>query len=341
MRSRKAKMRSVFSFLLVCSLLVPIQARAAETVTREKTFQTEENSEEAFAQQSGIADLVEEDGKTYELQDVSYEVLEKKYLGNVKKVTDSEVMAEGTAYEPPKTLREGNLTYTLKKTEKQERSIEGEYTQPVSAFDEYDHPVGAGDVPQTKTVSVLNQKTGQNQDVVCTFSGISTAGTAVRENQITITFQEYDASVYEWNGNLLPRNDEVPPLAGYESQLLESVGAAEGSQVTGLSWVGEPYEAEGVLYRDAVATVQQVVTLYRADYHGQIHEAEQKGVVYRNTYEAPDPQGEIQYTVKATAEYTQMSDPWIAYLLTGAGIAIFIGAVVLILILLSRKKQKD
>ena len=67
-------------------------------------------------------------------------------------------------------------TYTLKKTEKQERSIEGEYTQPVSAFDEYDHPVGAGDVPQTKTVSVLNQKTGQNQDVVCTFSGISTAG---------------------------------------------------------------------------------------------------------------------------------------------------------------------
>ena len=147
--------------------------------------------------------------------------------------------------------------------------------------------------------------------------------------------------MYEWNGNLLPRNDEVPPLAGYESQLLESVGAAEGSQVTGLSWVGEPYEAEGVLYRDAVATVQQVVTLYRADYHGQIHEAEQKGVVYRNTYEAPDPQGEIQYTVKATAEYTQMSDPRIAYLLTGAGIAIFIGAVVLILILLSRKKQKD
>ena len=61
MRSRKGKMRSVFSFLLVCSLLVPIQARAAETVTREKTFQTEENSEEAFAQQSGIADLVEED----------------------------------------------------------------------------------------------------------------------------------------------------------------------------------------------------------------------------------------------------------------------------------------
>ena len=301
-------MRSVFSFLLVCSLLVPIQARAAETVTREKTFQTEENSEEVFAQQSGIADLVEEDGKTYELQDISYEVLEKKYLGNIEKVTDSEVMAEGSAYEPPKTLREGNLTYTLKKTEKLERSIEGEYTQPVSAFNEYDHPVGAGDVPQTKTVSVLNQKTGQNQDVVCTFSGISTAGTAVRENQITITFQEYDASVYEWNGNLLPRNEQVPPLVGYESQLLESVGAAEGSQVTGLAWVGEPYEAEGVLYRDAVATVQQVVTLYRADYQGQIHEAEQKGVVYRNTYEAPDPQGEIQYTVKARAEYTQVSD---------------------------------
>ena len=57
---------------------------------------------EAFAQQSGIADLVEEDGKTYELQDVSYVATEKKYLGNVEKVTDSEVMAEGTAYEPPK-----------------------------------------------------------------------------------------------------------------------------------------------------------------------------------------------------------------------------------------------
>ena len=33
-------------------------------------------------------------------------------------------------------------------------------------------------------------------------------------------------------------------------------------------------------------------------------------MVYRNTYEAPDPQEwRIRYTVKATAEYTQMSDP--------------------------------
>ena len=85
MRNRKAKMRSVFSFLLVCSLLVPMQARAAETVMREKTFQTDENSEEVFAQQSGIADLVEEDGKTYELQDVSYEVLRKDPSGTSKK----------------------------------------------------------------------------------------------------------------------------------------------------------------------------------------------------------------------------------------------------------------
>lgn len=340
MKSRKFRIQSVFSFLLVCSLLVPMQAQAAETIKREKTFLTNENSEKVFEQQSGIAEVVEEDGKSYELQDVSYEVLEKKHLEKVEKVVESEVMEEGTAYEPSKTLREGNFTYTLVKTEKLERSMEGEYTQLVTAFNEYDHPVGTGDVPQTKTISVLNQKTGQNQDVVCTLSGISTAGTMVRENQIRITFQEYDASEYEWNGNLLPRNDEVPPLAGYESQLLESVGAAEGSQITGLSWSGEPYEAEGVLYRDAVATVQQIVSLYRADYNGQIHEAEIKGVVYRNTYEAPDPQGEIQYEVKATAEYVKQSSPWVTYLLTGVGIIIFIGVVVLILILLAKKKQK-
>ena len=141
------------------------------------------------------------------------------------------MMAEGTAYEPPKTFREGNLTYTLKKTEKQERSIEGEYTQSVSAFDEYDTFRRSRRRSADKDRFGFEPENGEEiQDVVCTFSGISTAGTAVRENQITITFQEYDASVYEWNGNLLPRNEEVPPLVGYESQLLESVGAAEGSR---------------------------------------------------------------------------------------------------------------
>lgn len=143
---------------------------------------------------------------------------------------------------------------------------------------------------------------------------------------------------YEWNGNYIPRNDEIPPLSGYEAQLLENAGAAAGSIITGYSWNGDAYLVNGVLCRDAIANVQQPVQMYRAEYSGVIQIP--KETVYKAIYETEDVDGAKEYTVKATAVYAEKKTV-LPYILTGAGILILIGAVIAILMMLSKKKKEE
>lgn len=211
--------------------------------------------------------------------------------------------------------------------------------QIVTAYDEYDYAVTAADVPGTKTVSAENETTGETERVTCAFTGIIPAGTQAISNTITITFSNYDAAYYNWNGNLIPRNDETPQLAGYENELLASVGAEDGSYITGIYWTGDPYTVDGVMYRDAAADVAQQVQLYRANYRGVINNPEERQTVYTARYEAPDPDGAVEYTVTATASYQEQTS-YLPYILGGVGILILTGLVIALLMLAAKKKKE-
>ena len=143
--------------------------------------------------------------------------------------------------------------------------------QTVTAYDDYDYAVTEDDIPATKTVTETNQITGEQEEVICSFTGIHPVRIVMVNNAMTITFENYDAAYYEWNGNYIPRNDDIPQLAGYEDQLLASAGAAEGSVITGISWSGEPYEADGRLCRDAPQQWEQQIQVYRANYQKDYH----------------------------------------------------------------------
>ena len=155
--------------------------------------------------------------------------------------------------------------------------------QTVTAYDDYDYVIAESDVPATKTVTETNRITGEPEEVICNLTGIHPAGMVMANNTMTVTFTNYDAAYYEWNGNYIPRNDEIPPLSGYEAQLLENAGAAAGSIITGYSWNGDAYLVNGVLCRDAIANVQQPVQMYRAEYSGVIQIP--KETVYKAIYE--------------------------------------------------------
>lgn len=99
----------------------------------------------------------------------------------------------------------------------------------MTGWDEYDHAVTAANVPSTKVVHAKNDVTGEMEDVTCSLTGITQTGTKTVTNTMSLTFSDYDASYYEWNGHLIPRNDSTPALSGYENELLSSVGAASGS----------------------------------------------------------------------------------------------------------------
>lgn len=314
-------------------LMIPLQVSAAGmNLTKEITLlasseeETEKQAEEKFEQ------YIEEDGKKYELADVEYELIKTEYLDKKEKTVELKE-------EPMKTMIEDGVEYTLKSSEKSEKVIEESAEQTVTAYDDYDHVVTAEDVPVAKTVTAVNKITGEEEQVICNFTGISTAGTTIVENTMTITFSNYDAAYYEWNGNYIPKNDAVPPLAGYENSLLESVGAAEGSTVSEYHWSSDPYTVDGVVYRDAAATVQQQVQMYRANYVGQI--APQKDTVYKAVYEMPDTEGNKEFTIKAIATYSKVEKSYVPYVIAaGVGLALIAGLVTFILIILAKKKKQ-
>lgn len=316
-------------------LMIPLQVSAAGmNLTKEITLfasseeETEKQAEEQFEQ------YIEEDGKKYELADIEYELIETKYLDKKEKSVELKE-------EPMKTMIEDGVEYTLKSSEKSEKVIEESAEQTVTAYDDYDHVVTAEDVPVAKTVTAVNKITGEEEQVICNFTGIFTAGTTIVENTMTITFSNYDAAYYEWNGNYIPKNDAVPPLAGYEDSLLASVGAAEGSTVSGYRWSSDPYTVDGVMYRDAAATVQQQVQIYRANYVGKIVTPETKETVYKAVYETPDQKGDKEVTVKATATYTKVENQMPYIIAAGVGLVVLAGLIAFILVMLAKKKKKE
>lgn len=331
MKKRRIKCTAfALSFLL---MMIPLQVSAGAELEKEITIVTSDYEGAKEQAKDKFEQTIEENGKKYELADVEYELIKTEYLDKKEKTVELKE-------EPMKTMIEDGVEYTLKSSEKSEKVIEESAEQTVTAYDDYDHVVTAEDVPVAKTVTAVNKMTGEEEQVICNFTGISTAGTTIVENTMTITFSNYDAAYYEWNGNYIPRNDAVPPLAGYENSLLESVGAAEGSTVSEYHWSSDPYTVDGVVYRDAAATVQQQVQMYRANYVGQI--APQKDTVYKAVYEMPDTEGNKEFTIRAIATYSKVEKSYVPYVIAaGVGLALIAGLVTFILIILAKKKKQE
>ena len=329
MKNKYLKKGLVFSLLL--AFVLPLQVTAAgEPLIKEMTIKAASEAEYKELAEAEFAQQITENGKDYTLDHIDYEITDTQYLDKKEKVID-------VTGEPEQTLTEQGVVYTLENAEKQEQD-EAE-PQIVTAYDDYDHPVSESDVPGTKDVTAANSETGEEETVTCSLTGIEPAGITTVDTVMTITFSNYDASYYSCDGTYIARNDQTPPLAGYEDELLAYCNAEAGSEITGYYWAGEPYTSNGVLCRDASANVRQNVRMYRANYQGEIAAPEQEPV-YAATYTAPDPDGAVQLTVTATATYIQESSVLPYYIAAGAGILVLIILIVGILIILSKKKKE-
>ena len=329
MKNKYLKKGLVFSLLL--AFVLPLQVTAAgEPLIKEMTIKAASEAEYKELAEAEFAQQITENGKDYTLDHIDYEITDTQYLDKKEKVID-------VTGEPEQTLTEQGVVYTLENAEKQEQD-EAE-PQIVTAYDDYDHPVSESDVPGTKDVTATNSETGEEETVTCSLTGIEPAGITTVDTVMTITFSNYDASYYSWNGTYIARNDQTPPLAGYEDELLAYCNAEAGSEITGYYWAAEPYTSNGVICRDAAANVRQNVRMYRANYQGEIAAPEQEPV-YAATYTAPDPDGAVQLTVTATATYIQESSVLPYYIAAGAGILVLIILIVGILIILSKKKKE-
>lgn len=321
----------ILAALCLCSVVMsvlPQQVSAAgEPLTKELDIMASSEQDYKEQAESAFAMEIEEDGQKYERTEIRYEVTNTNYLDKKEKMIETA--------NPAEIVTEDGVEYTLVKFEEPK-----EIEQTVTAYDDYDHVVTAADVPATKDTTVTDEATGEQKTVTCSLTGVSPAGTTTVDNIMTLTFGNYDAAYYEWNGSYLPHNDQTPPIAGYEDQLLSQAGAAAGSVITSCSWSGQPYSVDGIMYRDAVAYVRQPIQMYRANYEGTVSvlDPDALGQAY---YSAPDPDGDVELTVTATATYLPVQISYAPYILAGAGILVLAALVVIILMTTAKKRNKE
>ena len=220
----KWKKGILFSFLSLSIITSPLQVFAAgKPLTKSVTIVADSKEYKKEAEKS-FQKKITENGKSYELADIAYNIVDQEYTETLTKTVEMQS-------EPHLTMEEGGITYALISKNKEETVRQAAATQTVTGWDEYDHAVTAANVPSTKVVHAKNDVTGEMEDVTCSLTGITQTGTKTVTNTMSLTFSDYDASYYEWNGHLIPRNDSTPALSGYEAELLSSVGAAAGLEV--------------------------------------------------------------------------------------------------------------
>lgn len=350
------KRNRIFSFFLVVVLLLcGITVKAKEStktnkgsIVKEITFSTDDTVETLKKQKNDyFPETIKVDGKRYRLKTVDYKVLDKTPISiekEVQKVVDSDFIPAGTEYQPEDAIEDNGVTYKLDKVETEEKTADDTYIQTVTGYTDYDHAVSRSDVPATKNVTATNQRTGQQETVTCNLSSIDQIGSSGWEDTyIDIVFESYDAQIFHWNGITVTK-DVSSPLAGYENNLLASVGADSSSyQVLRTYWTGDAYrDSNGVLCRNARADVQRKVNYYRANYSGQIQQPETPGHVYHSTYTGTEKitsEDKYSYTIKAAAEYEEINN-LLVYALSGVSILLLIIIVILILYIVSKKKEK-
>lgn len=345
-----------FSFLLACLLICSLgnTAQAADqktekgtrdTITKEVLFSSEDKK---ASKKEAFQETIKENGKTYRLKNVEYKQLDRSPVTikkEISKEVKSDPIPEGQEYQPPETLEDGGVTYQLEKVDKKEQETGNAETQTVTGHTDFDRAVTRSDVPATKQVTVKNNRTGEDMTVNCDLKDVTAITNASWEDtHIDIVFESYDSQIFQWNGVTVTKDTQTP-LAGYESQLLASVGADSSNyRVLRTYWKGEPYtDANGTVCRDARADAQRLVNYYRANYAAAVPLEGTKATIYTATYKGTEKitdDSQYVYTIKATGMYQVQDTNYAPFVLAGIGIALLLLLTVLILMLLMKKKKE-
>jgi len=208
---------------------------------------------------------------------------------------------------------------------------------------------GDATAPMTMDVEYTDQKTGATVTVTIPKERTEQTGTEKLEKDVTVTFYDYDAPSFLFDGVKI-KNDKgsVPPISGYESLFLGHVDLAD-AEIISYEWDGEAYESNGELCRNAKITVSYSSPVYTAYYGGDDIELPTiDGFERTDVYEATitEETGNITYIMKAQATYEKASietkgiTPLQASLVTAGGIIALGAGVILILNSVRKNREK-
>lgn len=346
MKTRRCK--GIFAFLLgslcmVSAVIVNAADTDADGVKKEVIYHTK-NPEEKIDEQ--FEQYIVRSSEKFELKDISYEVISKKpkkeKIVVTRTVTTDPIK---DTYTPKETISEDGVTYTLAGMEEREVAVQAPYTQTVTGQITYNSAVSQQQVPKTYDVKVKDDLTGETVMVTCDFENLTEGSPVWKESTIDIVYESYDSDFFVLSNALIPKNENQPPLVGYEDALLQSVGMSSATtKIIGLQWNGEAYEEDGVMYRNAIATIKTFVPSYIANYKGKIVHDEENGTIYVLHYEGSYEQEsdtEFDYEIKATAMYQLVQESNTGKVLIGSLLIILLAALIVLSVYVISQKNKE
>lgn len=326
----KNKILSLILSVLCVATVIPAYVYAGESHTETVTYESN-NSEEKY----NFEKKIKKDGKSYKLVNVDYDVA-KNEAKKVEHIEKSEPVVPGSAHQFLKTMEVEGVTYQLENVREVESSP---FIQDVTAYTDFEYVVTSQSVPQSKTITVKNEKTGADEMVECNISNVNQIGKKWIDSYIDIQFKNYNSTSFDWQGLHIANNFSSAPLAGYELQLLESVGlTSQTGTVKTTYWTSEAYIVDGVMCREARADISKEVPVYRANYNGQIKTplVTQEAVYIGKGMVKSDND---EYTIKATAYYEE--DTMRDFVKAASLFLLLILIIAFVMIVTARKKLKN
>lgn len=339
---------SILSLLVLVLVMLPgvgVRAAAPGLIQKEKQYVTLNEEEKQTFDKNIIMD-----GKTYQLQNVSYETVSKNPVKVKEKVTlikKTKPMKKSDSFKAEKNITKDGVTYTLTGVGKKEKKSKKKWKQTVAAYSEFDSLSDANKASSQKTVTVTDKKTGKMVAVPCMKTSTRKTAETWDYSHIDILFSGYDAETFIWQDLKVKKNTQEP-LKGYETALIESVGGnPDKYKVQKIAWNGKSYKKNGTIYRKARAIVRKKIPHYRVDYSGSITHTEEPDYVYSCTYAGvkETDSKDISYVVAAKANYqleqTKETKKAPVLFITLAVVLVLAAVVGILFILVKKRKIKE
>ena len=317
------------------------------TATVTRTVTSDDKTTEA-----AFDDEITYDGKTYKLDRVDSYVTDEKAVEEEKEVSATEEILTGTKESKfPEAISKdfsGNkvvLQYVdTKYTETKLPEFKADITESVVLGTATSQPEAA----QSITVKYHSDEYGIDVDVPLQLDHVENNGyTWTSDLSVPMTLYGIDSAYLQFGDALIPYDGGNPPLTGYESAYLASLGLSANSyRLSRVTWDGDAYtNADGELCRNAIVTGDRLLSTFTAVYGGKnVTVPSVDGYKATATYSGTQivKTDKTEYSIRSVATYIEQNNEVPVAVIVGItiGTIALAAAIVIILFIISKKRKE-
>ena len=303
--------------------------------------------------EAAFDDEITYDGKTYKLDRVDSYVTDEKAVEEEKEVSATEEILTGTKESKfpeaiSKDFSGDKVVFQYvdtKYTETKLPEFKADITESVVLGTATSQPEAA----QSITVKYHSNEYGIDVDVPLQLDHVENNGyTWTSDLSVPMTLYGIDSAYLQFGDALIPYDGGNPPLTGYESAYLASLGLSANSyRLSRVTWDGDAYtNADGELCRNAIVTGDRLLSTFTAVYGGKnVTVPSVDGYKATATYSGTQivKTDKTEYSIRSVATYIEQNNEAPVAVIVGItiGTIALAAAIVIILFIISKKRKEN